>query len=474
MEKTGTFFLTLCAGCMALIWRLAVANTISLAAFKRPYPLPEAVLALCVAALTCAATRRRSLRVITVIGLYGFGLALAILKTVYVYHAWSHSFISLGWITQWLDSSPGINAWLSMLLQAILAIGFWWGGWNLIRRQERLQSHYARLDVGLTAFFVLFLAKFILWHKSGVELQDFLSEKLLISFMIFGLLAIAMARHQGTTRTHFISGKKIIGMTLSVSAVVVLFSAGLVAFFLPYMTAAAEIGYTALKTVSGPVGAILIAILRFMFTARHLDPKLPPPDQTPPSMTHVEAAAENSWWVDLIEKVAGHVALGVGTVLLLAAMIALAWLLVRWLWRRTPVEGKNRGRGDMAAFRAWFKPLVLKLVSLCGKLSKVFCRSPRTGTVFFGALLVWGRRSGMPVRTGETPLEYGQRLKAGFPMVGPEIATIIDLFNQEKYGEQVLDIHSLDRAGASWQKLRSPLRWGRRLQTWFLQQGDRT
>ncbi|MBI9082482.1 MAG: DUF4129 domain-containing protein [Desulfobacterales bacterium] len=473
MDKTATFFLTLSAGCMALVWRLAVANYISLAAFKRPYPLPEAVIALCLAALICAATRHRGLRVITVIGLHGFGLAVAILRTVYVYHTWSHSFISLRWITQWLDSGPDINAWSAMLLQAMLAVGFWWGGIYLIRGRERLQSHYARLDIGLTAFFVLFLAKFILWHKSGIEIQDFLSEKLLISFMIFGLLAIAMARHQGTIRTQFISGKKIIGMTLSASAVVVLFSTGLMMFFLPYMTAAAEFGYTVLKTVSGPVGAVLIAILRLMFAPRRMDQQLSTPDQNPSPVMSGEAVADNSWWFDLIEKVIGYVVLGVGTMVLLAAMIALVWLLVGWLWRRTPDGDKNRNGGDIAAFRAWFKALVLQIASLCRTVLSFFCRPPRTGTAFFGALLVWGRRSGIPVRTGETPLEYGQRLKAGFPVVGPEIATIVNLFNQEKYGEQALDLHGLDSADASWRKVRSPLHWGRRLRTWFLQQGDR-
>ena len=415
MNKTATFFLTLCAGCVALTWRLAVANYISLAAFKRPYPLPEAVLALCLAALIGAATRRRGLRLVTVIGIHGLGLVFAILRTVYVYHTWSHPFFSIDWITQWLDSVPDINAWLSMLLQAMLAVGFWWGGKNLIRGRESLQSHYARLDIGLTAFFVLFLVKFTLWHKSGVEIQDVLSENLMVSFIIFGLLAIAMARYQGTIRTQFISGKKIIGMTLSVSAVVVLVSTGLVVFFLPHMTAAAEFGYTALKTVSGPLGTVLIAILRFMFTSRRVDRQLSSPDHKPPPVSIAEAARENSWWADLIEKVAGYVVVGLAAAVLLAVLIALAWLLARWLWRRTPAGEKNRCRGDSTAFRAWLKALGAQMSTLCRTVSRFFCRSPRTGATFFSSLLVWGRRSGMPVRTGETPAGVWATAEGRFP-----------------------------------------------------------
>ena len=462
------------AGAMALVWRLAVANTISQAAFDRPYPLQEAILALCLAALTSTTTRRRGLRVITVISLHGVGLALAVLRTVYVYLSVPHPFIPFDWISRWLATGPDINAWSAVLLQAALAAGFWWGGWYLIRGRERLQSHYARLDIGLAAFYALFLAKFILWRKSGIEIQDFSSEKLLISFMIFSLLTLAMARHRGTAGAQYISGKKIIGMTLSVAMAVVLFSMGLLLFFLPYMTAAAEVGYTALKTVSGPLKSVLILILRFMYGPRHADQNWGPADHEAPPMASGDAMGDGGWWVDLVEKIFGYVALGVGTVLLLAAGIGLAWLLARWLWRRTPEDGDNyRGGIGIAAFRAWIKALALEMASLWGKASSRFGPRPKTGASFFAALLKWGRRSGMPVRISETPLEYGKRLRAGFPMMEPEIAAIVDLFNREKYGEQALDAHSLNLARASWRKLRSPSHWGRRLRTWFLQQGDR-
>ena len=473
MKKKGAILLTFSAGAMALVWRLAVANYISLAAFHRPYPLPEAMLALGLAALTCAATRRRGLRVITVISLHGVGLALAVLRTVYVYQAGPHPFVPFGWISRWLATGPDINAWSAVLLQAALATGFWGGGWYLIRRSGRLQSHYARLDIGLAAFFVLFLTKLLLQHKSGIEIQDFLSEKLLISFMVFGLLTIAVARHRGTAQARFVSGKKIIGMTLSAAVAVVLFSTGLLVFFLPYMTAAAEAGHAALKTASGPVKSVLIAILRFMYGPRHADQTLGPVRHKPPPTASGEAMGDGSWWVDLLEQVFVYAAIGVGTLLLLAAGIALAWLVVRWLWRRTPNDGDNdRNTDGMAAFRAWIETLALALASLWKKLSRRFVRLPGTGAAFFAALLRWGRRSGMPVRASETPLEYGRRLQAGFPMAAPEIATIVDLFNREKYGEQVLDCRSLDLASASWRKLRSPLHWGRRLRTWFVQQGD--
>jgi hypothetical protein len=457
---------------MALIWRLAVANYISMAAFQRHYPLPEAMLALCLSAAIHAAVRGRGWRIAAIIGLYTFGLALVILRTVYAYHPGTHSFLSFRWIHEWLAFGPDVVAWSSVLLQAMLAIGFWWGGRYLIQGQARLQSHYARLDFGLAAFFVLFFAKFILWHKSGIEVEDFLSEKLLGSYVVFGLLAVGTARHQGTIQAQFISGRKIIGMTISASIVVVLFSIGLLAFFLPYMTAAAEFGYTALKTAGAPLGAALLAVLRFMFTSRQVDQELTTPSRKPVAAGSDEAATESSWWIDLIEKIAGHVAVGLGGLLLLAAVVVSVWLLVRWLWGRAPEEADRRRGFDLAALYAWLKSGSRQVASLWGWVSKIFSRAPRTGASFFAALLRWGRRSGMPVRPGETPLEYGRRLMVGFPMVEAEIGTIVDLFNQEKYREQVLDIHSLDSANAAWRKLRSPLRWGRRLHAWFFQKGD--
>ena len=89
----------------------------------------------------------------------------------------------------------------------------------------------------------------------------------------------------------------------------------------------------------------------------------------------------------------------------------------------------------------------------------------------YTALLRWGRRSGVPQFSSETPREYGSRLKRRFPTVKREVASIVEAFNQTVYGRIVLKDRKLAPAQAAWRTLRSPLLWGRRLKTWFVQPG---
>jgi hypothetical protein len=88
----------------------------------------------------------------------------------------------------------------------------------------------------------------------------------------------------------------------------------------------------------------------------------------------------------------------------------------------------------------------------------------------YTALLKWGRHSGLPRFSSETPREYGIRLKRQFPAVRKEITSIIEVFNLTVYGGIVLKHTQLTLAQAAWRTLSSPLLWGRRLKTWFVVQ----
>ena len=93
----------------------------------------------------------------------------------------------------------------------------------------------------------------------------------------------------------------------------------------------------------------------------------------------------------------------------------------------------------------------------------------RGAVQLYAALLTWGRHSGLPYFLSETPAEYGLRLKYRFPSLKTEIELIIEAFNQEVYGEIILDSEQCAIAQFAWRRLRSPLHWPSRLKTWFLQ-----
>jgi hypothetical protein len=84
----------------------------------------------------------------------------------------------------------------------------------------------------------------------------------------------------------------------------------------------------------------------------------------------------------------------------------------------------------------------------------------------YRALLGWGRRSGLPPRAADTPLEYGQRLKLRLSGVSGEIDVVISVFNARVYGPE-LDRDAVRQAHLALRRLRSPRLWPQRLAAWL-------
>jgi hypothetical protein len=467
MNRTRAMIMVISGGAMALIWRFAVANYISLAAMGRPYPLAEAILAVTLAAVIGALTHRRGWRVISVGGLHGCAAALTLLRTVYVYRGGGRPFLSCVWLRELIAGAPDAVEWFRILLVAGLAVWFWSGGWFLIRGKDRPQSHYTRLDLGLAFFFILFLAKLVAWQKTGIEITDPVSAPSLIAFMLFGLLAVGLARRGESVRTQFISGKKTVGMMLSVILVALLFSTGALVLFRPWLTAMAEVSFTVLKTVGAPIGSVLLAIVQFMFMPRRMRPD-PPSPSSGPDIGATGGVPETSGWGELIQRIITYGAAGVAILVVLAAAALIVWMVARWLWSRTPRGSNQRpGLDPWALWSALRAALGRILTAFRKTVGGLFQGAPESGAHLFGALSAWGRRSGIPRTLSETPGEYGQRLKQRFPQIDAEIETLVELFNQEVYGAVAIDQERLATARAAWDRLRAPRHWGRRLRSWF-------
>jgi hypothetical protein len=214
-----------------------------------------------------------------------------------------------------------------------------------------------------------------------------------------------------------------------------------------------------LKETAQPIGPVLVSFIRFIFSigryrrdGGHSDTHSSGADQLYPD-------AEIRWAQGL-----GWLLLGVLGLIALGFCGYLIRLLVHWLLKRNSGE----------AFERPYNNLVSWLLSMIGDffldvwngLALLLKRIDSAAAIYAG-LLRWGRRSGLPALSSETPLEYGGRLMQRFPQLRSEIEMIVNAFNREIYGLIQADGRILTRIQSSQRRMRNPRHWPSRIRTWF-------
>jgi hypothetical protein len=335
------------------------------------------------------------------------------------------------------------------------------GGVTLARRSTSHLTLCSRFDLGIAAFFLLLLVELLIRVKGGIEIQDPTTHFLLFPFFIFGLTAIGLARNQGSGQRDYLSGYRQMGVILSFTFVVLLFGTGLVLLFLPYLTLAAEMGYDALKTVTEPLGPVLVNIVLFIFGNWRNRP-INAGGEPGESQGDALPPAESSPWTDFF----GYVLFGLMGLVFLAIVCFALWHLIRWLLSRTSSSNDPRIKTNL--FSLWIARIRLFFSFFW---SRVLLRiQGRKGTIqLYASLLDWGHHSGLPHLISETPNEYGFRLARRFPALKKEIGVITKAFNQEIYGEMAPEEQQLKIAQLAWRKLCSPLHWPTRLRALVFQ-----
>jgi hypothetical protein len=474
MKSGKAWLMFLSGGFMALIWRYAWANFITIALSHRPFPLPEAVGTFGLASLVTFIALGRGWRIIWVLCLQCLGFAFASLRTIYVFSDWSYPFLNPHWLVEFATRSRGFLEWFSLGLILFWVILFWLGGFTLARKPRDYGNLCARFDLGVCFFLVLFLTNFLLRVKGGTTIQHSLIEPLLFSFFLFSMLGIALARNQGHAHREFLPGYKGIGVMLSFILVILLFGAGVVTLLLPYLTVVAQAGYGVIKIAAKPLGPVIVSILRFIFTPRKMR-DAPPSTSGTEETDHGGPALDSGWWAGPIGDVLRYVAIGLGGLIALMLLVLLVWLLFRWLFSRTSRDRRINTRFDirhvLSQLIALLRTFIIFCLTVIGNVMGLMKHRKKGAVQLYTALLRWGRRSGVPRLASETPREYGLRLKRRFPAVKRDIASIIEAFNQTVYGGIVLKDHRLAPAQAAWRTLRSPLYWVHRLKMWFLGPG---
>jgi len=189
------------------------------------------------------------------------------------------------------------------------------------------------------------------------------------------------------------------GVVLSFTFLVFVFGTGLVLFFLPYLTMAAEVGYRIIRTGAKPLGSILVGLLRFMYFRGSLrtEESSSAPDRGP---GYSVVPQESSGWVEFAEKILAWGLWGLLGLALLTTAALSAFYLLRWLLSRTARNRQKQKGGNLLS--RWIATLQSLLLSLWEKLTQGI-KGYEGAVQIYAALLRWGRRSGLPHALSETP-----------------------------------------------------------------------
>jgi hypothetical protein len=447
---------------MELSYLYACATFLTTSIFHRPFPFLEAAGSFVLAALLTLVSEGRGWRIIYIVILQAAGFVPALWGMIRIFASWEDSFMSQTWLVKFYDNPVGATEWFVGLLVLLWIVAFWREGMGMAKRPRDYFTLCSRFDRGLIAFFLLYLVKFLLRVRGEIQIQEPVSEFLVFPFLTFSLLAIGLVRHRSAGEKDFLPGYRGIGVIFSFIVVTLLFGTGLILFCLPFLTLAAETGFDILKIAAGPVGYVLLKILRFIFGTwepgpeREIVKKEKLPDRSP--------GGPAPWWLELLGKILSYALWIILGILLLVIIGVTLYYLYKWLLSRNESRGGKQSPRDLLSL--FFEHLRSLLRSFRRALSRIL-RGYKNAAQLYTALLVWGRHSGMYPIPSETPAEYGLRLRERFPALKTDFESIIGAFHEEVYGEIILDEHQLTSPRSAWHRLRSPLLWPQRVKAWF-------
>jgi hypothetical protein len=462
LQKKSSILIFICGAGAQLTWLYAWASFLLFSFFHRIYPLPETLGTFCLAALLTSFHRRRRWRAIQITGVHLAGLAGAALWIVHAFYYPREPWWPASWLTNFFNrprSQP--DGFLLVFVLGYTTL-FWVAGVRFALQAKSYTCACSRFDRGMSAFFGLFLIKLILHIQMGVQFHDTMAFWLMFPFFIFSLTEIGLTRNQGSVQQKgYLAGYYAFGVLASFSMGALILGTAVFLFFLPYLKTASLVGYDLMQSAAGPLTPILIAVIKFIFGHANFGPQNP-------GLSSATGAAGN---LDPVEPSAlmlfmQKVLMWGGGLLLLALGVAAAclalWYLIRWLFKKPAGGGES---GDQWGLLSWWGRLKAWLYVWREWILRT--RTRQRAFQFYAALLRWGRFSGLPQASHETPLEYGARLANRFPKLKTEILLIVDMLHWEVYGECSLSIRQIARVRQAWKKLHSPLRWPFRIKSNF-------
>ncbi len=325
------------------------------------------------------------------------------------------------------------------------------------------ENVYHRFDLGVAALFALMVLKLFLSARFGLDIVYPDLKTLFFPFFLFGLLVIGLVLSPEKENRSYDSGFQKIGIVLSFVVAALFGGLGLVFWFRSQLTVSAEVLSGVLKKAGPPLEGAVIWFVRLLWAPRSSH-ELPPPSSIPGGqnaygdLTH--GSIETGWLTAAIKW--GTTALVI--VMLLVAVYLLMRYLIRFLLTPTqPMNLRISGPFDWRKRLYRLKAMMFRFFNRIMALT----RGDNSGADLFKTLTSWGRRSGIPYQKTDTPTEYGARLSSYFPYLENEINMIINLVQQEIYGEIKPNPSRIASGRNAKKRLRYPEFWKNRMKTWL-------
>ncbi len=329
---------------------------------------------------------------------------------------------------------------------------FWIRGRSLGRRKWTYYSCCNHFDAGFSLLFALLFIRLLIHIKAGPVFPSPLTLNAIFLFFLSGSTALFLAGSPSGSKKEFSSGFQLVGPLLTAIVLILAAGAGLVFLYRPLMASFAGTGYTLLKQGLSPLGPPLVAILRFLFAPRGMQAKgAPLSGNGPPSGVNPITDGGEAGWLEIL------VGYGLAGLLILMLILVMGWLLylaVQYLFSRQPSQKASRPR--FFPFSFWRPAIWFRRIK--NWFSTVFKKIQTAGQVYQG-LVLWGKRSGVKQRTGETPAEYAARLCLCFSPVQPQIRLILKAFELELYGGRKLSCAQVRQVREALKNLGRPSLW---------------
>jgi hypothetical protein len=455
MSRPKSILLSLAGGSMELCWMYAWAMFCFVAALHRPFPFLEGVCTFLVAMAVTRLSAGKGWRVVGTLALHAFVFTAIALRIIYITYFSEYPFLDSAWFSKLFVRPGGFLQWGGHALVFFSVLMFWIGGVTFARRSKTYFAVCSRLDIGLGAFFCLFVLKLLILAKGGERIDDPASGIMIYPFFLFSFFTIGTVRLRNDGLKTFMPRYCGAGIVAGFAVTVIAFGGGLILFFMSGLSATAQAASRALKAAAGTSSPYVEHLLRIFFLRGTLRPE-PASSSLKGGGSSIMAWAKGIWWIDILGKTLGWTFAIITGALILAITGMIIFLMAKWFLSRGKVE--ERSVSHPKWFLIWIKELWSIIRGIMQTMRRLVSGYHRASELYNG-LRFWGSRCGLAPAIHETPLEFGGRLQGQFPQLAAEIDLIVGAYNQETYGEKRLGMDELRPVSRAWRKLQNPLLW---------------
>jgi Domain of unknown function (DUF4129) len=310
----------------------------------------------------------------------------------------------------------------------------WISGVLHARRSTGYASVCSRFDRGLAWLASLLIFELLLRGQRGLALDTAATSRWLLTFVVFGVLAIVLARN----------AQREMRLRTALASTLLLCAAGGIAVSLPDLRAP-SVRANGVTAVLNPIGEKAVDV--FFWIGRVFE-----------TSSAAVVSERQASWSSAAPRPSGarnvrlrsddSSQLWAAVCITLAAAFGM-WAARGWLFSRSARDARAGGWLDL--LRAWLSGWTRS-------------RSLREPIRAYWGLRRWGARSGLVARPAETPLEYGRRLKQRVPDAAGEIEVIVTEFCECAYAGAR---EGPSQARAALRRLRSPALLPQRIRSWL-------